>query len=156
MNVVGDEAERERAARLAGGPDSRPLLRTLLRLRHDLVIIGRAATVLLPETFTSRLEAPLVQIGKAFADYLRASGAALQASQRPPSLDAVESALGAYAAEIEALRSEGLTRSLPGDAAERFFASDLRSSRCTATSKILERCVAEWAGSPKEPARDDR
>ena len=106
MNVVGDEAERERATRLADGPDSRPLLRTLLRLRHDLVIIGRAATVLLPETFTSRLEAPLAQIGQAFTDYLRASGAALQNGQRPPSLDAVESVLGAYAAEIDALRSE--------------------------------------------------
>jgi uncharacterized membrane protein YccC len=49
MNVVGDEAERERAARLASGPDIGPLLRTLLRLRHDLVIIGRAATVPLPK-----------------------------------------------------------------------------------------------------------
>ena len=39
MNVVGAEAERERSTRLAAGPDTGPLLRTLLRLRHDLVII---------------------------------------------------------------------------------------------------------------------
>ncbi|MGB6174193.1 MAG: FUSC family protein, partial [Xanthobacteraceae bacterium] len=38
LNVVGDEAERERSARLAIGPDTGPLLRTLLRLRHDLVM----------------------------------------------------------------------------------------------------------------------
>jgi uncharacterized membrane protein YccC len=156
MNVVGDEAERERAARLAVGPDSRPLLRTLLRLRHDLVIIGRAATVLLPETFTSRLEAPLAQIGNAFVDYLRASGAALEAGQSPPPLNAVESALGAYAAEIDALRHEGLTRSLPGDAAERFFAIGFALEQMHSNFKDLERCVAEWAGSSKEPARDDR
>jgi hypothetical protein len=49
MNVAGAEAERERSTRLAAGPDTGPLLRTLLRLRHDLVIIGRAATIPLPE-----------------------------------------------------------------------------------------------------------
>ena len=95
MNVVGAEAERERSTRLAAGPDTGPLLRTLLRLRHDLVIIGRAATIPLPEALMSRLEAPLAQIGNAFADYFRASGAALQAGRSPPSLEAVESALDA-------------------------------------------------------------
>ncbi len=49
MNVAGGEAERERSARLAVGPDTGPLLRTLLRLRHDLVMIGRAAITPLPE-----------------------------------------------------------------------------------------------------------
>ena len=44
MNVVGAEAEHERSAGLAVGPDTGPLLRTQLRLRHDLVMIGRAAT----------------------------------------------------------------------------------------------------------------
>ena len=156
MNVVGDEAERERSARLAAGPDTGPLLRTLLRLRHDLVIIGRAATVPLPETFTSRLEAPLAQIGKTFADYLRASGAALRASQSPPSLDAVESALSAYAAEIDTLRREGLTRSLPGDAAERFFATGFALEQMHSNFKDLERCVAERAGTSKVRGRDDR
>jgi uncharacterized membrane protein YccC len=156
MNVVGDEAERERAARLASGPDIGPLLRTLLRLRHDLVIIGRAATVPLPKTFTSRLEAPLAQIGKTFADYLRASGAALQTGQSPVSLEAVESALGAYAAEIDALRREGLTRDLPGDAAERFFAIGFALEQMHSNFKDLARCIVERAGTPKKPGRDDR
>ena len=42
MNVIGAEAEHERSARLAVGPDTEPLLRTLLRLRHDLVMIEKA------------------------------------------------------------------------------------------------------------------
>ena len=50
------------------------------------------------------------------------TGAALLARRGPPSLNAVESALDAYAAEIAALRRDGLTRSLPSDEAERFFA----------------------------------
>src|SRR6202453_2399015 len=39
LNATGAEAERERAARLTNGPDTGPLLRTVLRLRHDLVMI---------------------------------------------------------------------------------------------------------------------
>ena len=36
-------------------PTSAPLSRTLLRLRHDLVIIGRAAALPLPDVFARRL-----------------------------------------------------------------------------------------------------
>lgn len=154
MNVVGAEAERERSARLlTAGPDTGPLLRTLLRLRHDLVIIGRAATIPLPEAFTSRLEAPLAQIGSAFAGYFRGSGAALRAGASPPPLDAAEAALDVYAAEIAALRSEGLTRSLPGDEAERFFALGFALEQMHSDFKDLERCVAERAGTTSKPSK---
>jgi hypothetical protein len=84
---------------------------------------------------------------------LRASGAALLAGRRPPSLNAVESVLDAYAAEIAALRREGLTRSLPGDAAERFFALGFALEQMHNNFKDLERCVAEWARPSKEPGR---
>ena len=154
MNVVGAEAERERSTRLlTAGPDTGPLLRTLLRLRHDLVIIGRAATIPLPEAFTSRLEAPLAQIGSAFAGYFRGSGAALRAGASPPPLDAAEAALDVYAAEIAALRSEGLTRSLPGDEAERFFALGFALEQMHSNFKDLERCVAERAGTTSKPSK---
>jgi uncharacterized membrane protein YccC len=154
MNVVGDEAERERSAGLAVGPDTGPLLRTLLRLRHDVVMIGRAAVTPLPESFKTRIETRLAHVGAAFTDYMRASGAALQAGQGPPSLDAVDSALDDYAAEIAALRSEGLTRSLPGEAAERVFALGFALEQMHQNFKDLQRCVAEWAGPSKTAGRD--
>jgi len=84
MNAVGAEAEHERSAGLAVGPDTGPLLRTLLRLRHDLVMVGRAAITPLPEAFATRLTSPIANLGAAFADYLRASGAALLARRGPP------------------------------------------------------------------------
>ena|SRR5256885_14684297 len=49
------------------GPDLGPLLRTLLRLRHDLVMIGRAAAVPLPEAFQMRFAAPLARVGNSAA-----------------------------------------------------------------------------------------
>ena len=152
MNAVGAEAEHERSAGLTVGPDTGPLLRTLLRLRHDLVMIGRAAVSPLPEPVRSRIETPLARVGVAFADYLRASAAALQTSREPPSLNDVASALDAYEAEIAALRREGLTRDLPGDATERFFALGFAFEQMHQNFKDLERCVAEWSGSGRSPA----
>ena len=155
LDAVGAEAERERAARLAVGADTGPLLRTLLRLRHDLVMIGRAAISPLPEAIGTRLQSPLAHVGAAFADYLRASAAALLAAGGPPPLTAVESALDAYAAEIAALRREGLTRSLPGDAAERLFALGFAFEQMRSNFKDLERCVAEWAAPPRQAGRNE-
>jgi uncharacterized membrane protein YccC len=154
MNVVGAEAEGERSAGLAAGPDTGPLLRTQLRLRHDLVMLGRAAGSPLPDSFTTRLEMPLARVRESFADYLRGSAAALRAGRGPPPLDAAESALDAYAAEIAALRREGLTRSLSGEAAERLFALGFALEQMHQNFKDLERCVAEWAGPPNKAGRD--
>jgi uncharacterized membrane protein YccC len=155
MNVVGAEAERERSTRLAAAPDTAPLLRTLLRLRHDLVIVGRAAAVPLPESLISRLQSPLAEIGKGFADYLHGSAAALRTQRIPSSLQAVEAALDAYAAEIATVRREGLTHQLPADAAERFFTLGFALEQMHSNFKDLERCVAERAGSStkSDPAK---
>ena len=153
MNVVGTEAERERSARLTVGPDTGPLLRTLLRLRHDLVMLGRAATTPLPDTIRGRLAAPLERLGAAFTDYLRASAAALLAGSGPPRLDAVEAALAAYAAEIAALRREGATQNFPVGAVESFFALGFAFEQMRSNFKDLERCVAEWSGPAKRAGR---
>jgi uncharacterized membrane protein YccC len=155
VNAMGAEAEHERSTRLGEGPDTGPLLRTLLRLRHDLVIIGRTANSPLPEGFGVRLEAPLAQLGKAFTEYLRAAAAALSGGREPPALDTVEAALDAYAAAVAAIRQEGLTRNLPGDAAERFFALGFAFEQMRGNFVDLARCVAERAGTPARGKRGE-
>jgi uncharacterized membrane protein YccC len=120
--AVGAEAEHERMTRLGTQLDQGPLLRTLLRLRHDLVMIGRAAAAPLPEPVRSRLGPILAHVGEAAVAYLRASGAALVGRRAPPPRAGVEAALDEYAAAIAAVRREGLTRGLPDDAVERMFA----------------------------------
>jgi len=153
LNVIGAEAEHERSARLSAGPETGPLLRTLLRLRHDLVMIGRSAVRPLPEALQARLASPLAHAGAALGDYLRASGAALLARRPPPSLDGVASALDSYAAEVAALRREGLTRNLAADEAERFFALGFALEQMHNNVRDLERCVAEWALSSARVGR---
>jgi fusaric acid resistance family protein len=144
LNAIGAEAERETAAHLSSGPDTGPLLRTVLRLRHDLVMIGRATVVPLPIDLRARLAAPLGKVSEAIAVYLRAVAATLRSGKGAPAIWPVQAALQVYAAEVAALRGEGLTRGLPGDVAERFFALGFSLEQMRLNLKDLERCVAEW------------
>jgi uncharacterized membrane protein YccC len=148
LNATGAEAERERAAHLASGPDTGPLLRTVLRLRHDLVMIGRATVVPLPAGLQARLAAPLARVSETMAAYLRAIAEALRTGVGAPAIWPVQTALQAYAAEVAAVRAEGLIRGLPGDVAERFFALGFSLEQMRQNLKDLERCVAEWAETP--------
>lgn len=147
LNAVGAEAERERAARLSTGPDTGPLLRTVLRLRHDLVMIGRASVVPLPADLQRRLAAPLASVSKAFAGYLKATAISLRTGTLPPPYSPMQAALQAYAAEVALVRSEGLTRGVPGDVAERFFALGFSLEQMRQNLKDLERCVTDWTSS---------
>ena len=145
LNAVAAEAAHERKARLVSEPETGPLLRTLLRLRHDLVIVGRAGAEPMPEELHARLDAPLRRVGAAFVAYMRACGIALVARDNPPPLTPVDSALEAFGKEIAAVRTEGLTRSLTADAAERFFALGFALEQVHKNFKDLERCVTEWS-----------
>jgi uncharacterized membrane protein YccC len=144
IDAMGGEAERERAARLSSGPDTGPLRRTLLRLRHDLVIVGRVAGRRLPEPMQARLTPRVSAVASASAAFLRSCGSALLAKAEPPSLEPFDAALKAYEAEVAAVRQEGLTRVLPGQAAERFFAVGFALEQMYRNLTDLQRVVAEW------------
>src|SRR5262249_49014912 len=100
LDRMAAEATHERITRLGAEPDQRPLLRPMVRRRHDLVMTGRAGMAPLPEPFRSRLGAYLARVSETAADYLRASATVLLARQGSPSLDPVESALDGHAAEF--------------------------------------------------------
>jgi uncharacterized membrane protein YccC len=147
LNATGAEAERERAAHLSSGPDTGPLLRTILRLRHDLVMVGRASVVPLPSDLQARLAEPLAKVSDAIVAYLRSVAAVLRTGAGSPAASPIDMALQFYAAEVAAIRSEGLTRGLPGDVAERFFALGFALQQMRQNLKDMGRCVAEWSGT---------
>jgi uncharacterized membrane protein YccC len=147
LNTMGAEAERERRARLSREPETGPLRRTLLRLRHDLVMVGRAADEAMVPEVRRRLQPRLDAIATTASNHMRESGAALLARQGPPALESFERALSDYAGEIASLRQEGATRALPGDAAERFFATGFALEQMHQNLRDLDRVVTEWADS---------
>jgi hypothetical protein len=150
LNAIGAEAERERAAHLSSGPDTGPLLRTVLRLRHDLVMIGRASVLPLPAELQRPMVLPLKRVSDAIVEYLNAAAASLRMGTLPPAMAPVQDALRAYAAAVAAVRSEGLTRGVAGDVAERFFALGFSLEQMRRNLKDLERCIAAWAESPSD------
>ncbi|HJQ58095.1 MAG TPA: FUSC family protein [Vineibacter sp.] len=121
LETATDEARRERRSHLSDAPDPEPFLRTLLRLRHDLVIIHRATVAPLPEPIRSRLAPALAQLSTTAAAFLRDVGAALAERRAPPSLATVEAAFDAFRVELLALRGEGLIRILPVDDVGRLY-----------------------------------
>jgi len=151
---LATEAKRERVVALVPEPDPAPLSRTLLRLRHDLVMIGRAARPF-PDAIAQRLTPLLDKLGKDVGEFLDGSAAALVARGDSPSLQQVEVGLSAYHAEVNALRAEGLIRALSTDEVEQFFALGFVLDQLHRNLADLARCVQEWGrpvgAKPKSP-----
>jgi len=145
LNATGAEAEHERNARLTSGPDTGPLLRTLLRLRHDIVMLGRAVGCELPDEVAARLTPALKKIEATGRDFLRASGAALRDQKPPPPLQTVDVAFRNYIEEFGAVRREGLTRGMKSEAAERLFALGFALEQLREHLLEVYRVVGEWA-----------
>ena len=145
FEVMAAEAQRERLINLAPEPDPVVLARTLLRLRHDVVLIGRAGMEPFPDEVAERLARPLTRIGAAASDYLSASASALTLRRPPPPLGAVDTAFADYAAEIDAIRAAGVLRTLPIGELEHVFALGFALQQLQQHFGDLARCVLEWA-----------
>jgi uncharacterized membrane protein YccC len=143
--TIAAEARHERVGFLAAQPELGPLLRTVLRLRHDLVMIGRAAAAPLPDALRGRLGPPLARVAESVADHLRRTAEALGARREPPPLDAVEAAFDDYSRTSDAARSERLTLSLPADAVERVFTLRFALDQMRLHLRDLDRCVRDAA-----------
>jgi hypothetical protein len=141
---LATEAKRERLVALVPEPDPAPLSRTLLRLRHDFVMIGRVAAPF-PDPVRRRLTPLLTVVGKDVSEFLRGSAAASILRRDPPSIEPAELCLKAYDSEVNAVRAEGLTRALSTDEVERLFALGFVLDQVHRNLADLARCVQEWA-----------
>jgi uncharacterized membrane protein YccC len=144
LNATGAEAERERSVHLSSGPDTGPLLRTIQRLRHDVVMVGRASVVPLPADVQARLALPLSDVSNAIVNYMQSVAVSLRRGAGTADIHPVDVALQAYASEVAALRRDGLIRGLPVDAAERFFALGFSLEQMRQNLNDLSRCHADW------------
>jgi hypothetical protein len=145
LQTIAAEAKHERISFLEAEPELGPLLRTLLRLRHDLVMVGRAAAEPLPVAIRQRLGPPLARVAESAADYLRQSGKALAARHAGSPLAAAEATLDGCAEAFAAIRRERLTLGLPVDTVERIFALGFALEQLRHNFRDLERCVREAA-----------
>jgi uncharacterized membrane protein YccC len=120
--AAADEAMRERKSHLTDEPNPEPLIRTLYRVRHDLVMIGRAAANPLPLPLRDRL-APLLNVLRDVTCRLLSDLAdSFKNRKPPPSPEAFRVAVQALIGETEGLRSDAVLRDLPSDAFGQVFA----------------------------------
>jgi uncharacterized membrane protein YccC len=145
FQTIAAETKSERLVKPVAEPDEGPLSRTLLRLRHDLVIVGRAAVTPLPDSFAQRLGPQLVRLGAEGSEFLRKSATALILRRDRPPLDATEAALNSYIAEFISMRNEGLTRALSIDEAEQVFTLAFALEQLFRDFCDLDRCIREHA-----------
>ena len=152
MELQGIMAEerRERMVSFVRQTDPAPLARTVLRLRHDLVILRRTS-VPLPGAIAERLDPLLRRAGETASAFLRGCANALGQGRAPPSLGSVEAALEAFEFEVASLRSEGLTRALSTGEVERLFAVGFGLEQLRQNLSDLARCVREFAAGQETP-----
>ena len=156
LDLVRAEAKHEQMTFLAVEPDFDPLRHSLLRLRHDLIMIGRAATAPLPEPLQGRVGPPLARVANAAAEHLRECGTALRTGGAPPALDKLDEAFDAFAAEIAMLRREGQLRELPVEAVEYVFALSFALEQWRRDLQDLARRVSEHADQPMRRENSDK
>lgn len=148
LEIVAGEARQERRTYLTREFDPDPLVRTVFRLRNDLIMIGRTAAEALPEAIVARLRGPVALVSDTAQRFLREAGDALTQRGQPPALAAVDHALAQLTDTIAALRREGATRPLAADDIGRLFAlgfalEQLRHDLADLSDRVVECAHAE-------------
>lgn len=106
LESVTDEAARERRNYLSEDTDPEPVTRTLRRVRHDLVLIGRVAAEPLPLELRPQLAGPLERFAAEGRDFLRDIGLAFVQRGAPPSEVPFQTALHALMGGLEPIRGD--------------------------------------------------
>ncbi|WP_143181393.1 FUSC family protein [Pseudovibrio exalbescens] len=118
---ITTEAIQERRLYRAVDYDPAPIFRTIMRLRHDLVIIQQATHEPLPTSIASRLGPSLNRLSAVTQEFLHESGLAMQGEAPAPPLEPVELAIDGFNAAFDQLREEGGTRTYPSATVKRLF-----------------------------------
>ena len=139
-----EEAVRERKSWLTDSPDPEPLVRSLYRLRHDLVMVGRATAKPLPAVLAPRLQPKLLGVRDAGSNLLRTMAEALRTRQAAPSLELLENALRDYVAEMDAVWKD--TQALAAEDAGRIFALRFALDQMIQDCRDLVNRINELAG----------
>ncbi len=122
LETLAGEAARERRSRLSAAPDPDPLLRTLTRLRHDLVLLRRAIAESDEDVLRVHLAQAWGQAANAAASRLQDLADALAAGHRPTGDGAdLAAAIAGYRDAIDGMRRRQVTRTLSTDGVGRIF-----------------------------------
>ena len=121
LEVLVQEAARERRSWLTDIPDVEPLLRTMRRLRHDVSMLRRAAREAGHDTLHEPAAHSWLHAATTGATTLRRVGEALLGRRAPEDSNALAQAVRAYRNALDEMRRAGVTRSLSTATLGRLF-----------------------------------
>lgn len=121
-DVALEESMRERRSHFVPSRNGEPLLRTLYRVRHDLVMIGRACSAILPEPAKAALEGSLKGLRDAVMHTNTRLASALKQGHTVEPSDEFSGELANYVVAMDELRQSDALQDLPGDAFGRIYA----------------------------------
>jgi uncharacterized membrane protein YccC len=157
LDTYAEEARRERASLLSGEPDPEPVLRTVRRLRHDLVMVDRATREPLAESVAGPLKPSLGELSEAVVSLLQKTAQAFRQRRPAPDLAKFHHALTTYHAAMAGMRRAGLTRELSGDAIARIFGLAFALEQLGRDLDDLASRANERAGKPAgKPASGEK
>ncbi len=117
--TAAEEAARERRMRVSDDPDPEPVVRTLYRVRHDLVMVGRAAARPLPAAMLDELSPLLATLRQDGGAVLRGISTSLIERKAAPSLEGYLGSARVLSQAIEILAEE--RKRLPSEETARLF-----------------------------------
>jgi len=152
LDAAAEEARRERQIRLTEDPDPDPLVLAVVRVRNDAIIIFRATAAPFPAPLATRLAPHIATIAAAASDYIRRLASAFATRAAPPAPDAVQTALAAYAREMEAIRTTGILHDLPTESVEKLYSLGFAFDQLAENLATLADCCGQYARSKVRPA----
>jgi hypothetical protein len=117
--TAADETTRERKMRVSDDPDPEPVVRTLYRVRQDLVMVGRAAVKPLPAPLIADLAPLVAALGRDGPGMLRGISASLLGRTQAPAIDNYQKSARALSQAIEGAAED--RERLPREEAARLF-----------------------------------
>ena len=150
LNEMVGESNHERKTLLMTGHDARPLVRALLRLRHDLIMLGRAAVIPLPDSFKDRLGSLLDKISETTVVHLDECATALTSEKTPFFMGNLDEAFEKFSSEMLLIRKEGILLQCSFDTVEHLFTLGFALEQMHQNLSDLEERVKEYTDSPEE------
>lgn len=147
LEAAASEARRERQVHLTSDPDPDPVVRTAMRLRNDLIIVGRAVSVPFASPIAERLTPFAAAVAATGSAFLEGIGTAFRERRPAPPADAFQSAVARFHEALAAIRVEGLTRTLPTEAVGRLFTLDFAIDQFARDMGDLAARANEFAGA---------
>lgn len=146
-----EESKRETSAYLAGEQETGPLLRTVRRLRTNLLLIGRATAGTWPEHALDALAPVIGPLFAALSARLLTLADAMQNRQPVPPDDTLREAVEAFDATVKRFRADPRSDEMAADETSRVFTLAFAVDQFRRDTRDLTNRLNERAGGAPPP-----